>query len=367
MNAGLGDAADIIGILTSVIFVAALLIWLERRLLALWQDRLGPNRVGPFGLMQVVADMIKLFFKEDWIPPFADKAVFVLAPTIVFITMLSAFAVIPFAPGVGIIDFNFGLLYFLALSSLSVYSIVLAGYASNNKYSLLGALRAAAQTISYEVFMGLSLMGVVMLSGTFNLREIVEAQRDGWFIFPQFGGFIIFLIALVAESRRAPLDLPEAEQELVGGFHTEYSGMKFGMFFVGEYLGITLGSAMMTTLFFGGWLGPWLPPLLWFCLKTAVGIVFFILLRGSLLRPRYDQLMAFGWKVLLPAALLNVLVTGGLILHSRSIPLKLDSELNLTVLSESAAKHMPAQERLNSKLSPLYASVNGTLRPVGRS
>jgi len=255
-----------------------------------------------------------MFFKEDWIPPFADKPVFVLAPTIVFITMLTGFAVIPFAPGVGIIDFNFGLLYFLALSSLSVYSIVLAGYASGNKYSLLGGLRAAAQTVSYEVFMGISVMGVVMLAGTFNLREIVEAQRGGWFIIPQFFGFVIFLIAVLAESRRTPLDLPEAEQELVGGFHTEYSGMKFGMFFVGEYLAITLSSAMMVTLFFGGWLGPWLPPLLWFCLKTAVGIVLFILLRGSLPRPRYDQLMAFGWKVLLPAALLNLLVTGGFVL-----------------------------------------------------
>ena len=314
MNTGLGDAADIIGILVSVIVVAAMLIWVERRLLAVWQDRLGPNRVGPFGLMQVLADMIKMFFKEDWIPPFSDKLVFVLAPTIVFITMLTGFAVIPFAPGVGIIDFNFGLLYFLALSSLSVYSVVLAGYASNNKYSLLGGLRAAAQTVSYEVFMGISIMGVVMLSGTFNLREIVEAQQDGWFIIPQFFGFIIFLIAIVAESRRAPLDLPEAEQELVGGFHTEYSGMKFGMFFVGEYLGITLSSAMLVTLFFGGWLGRWLPPLVWFCLKTAVGIMFFILLRGALARPRYDQLMSLGWKVLLPAGLLNLLFTGAIVL-----------------------------------------------------
>jgi len=262
----------------------------------------------------VVADMIKMFFKEDWIPPFSDKLVFVLAPTIVFITMLAGFAVIPFAPNVGIIDFNFGLLYFLALSSLSVYSVVLAGYASNNKYSLLGGLRAAAQTVSYEVFMGISIMGVVMLSGTFNLREIVEAQRDGWFIVPQFFGFIIFLVAVIAESRRAPLDLPEAEQELVGGFHTEYSGMKFGMFFVGEYLAITLSSAVIVTLFFGGWLGPWLPPLVWFCLKTTVGILFFILLRGALPRPRYDQLMAFGWKVLLPAGLLNLLVTGAVVL-----------------------------------------------------
>jgi NADH-quinone oxidoreductase subunit H len=316
MNTGLGGATDIIGILLSTIFVAAILIWVERRLLAVWQDRLGPNRVGPLGLLQVAADMIKMFFKEDWIPPFADKLVFVLAPTIVFITMLTGFAVIPFAPGVGIIDFNFGLLYFLALTSLSVYSVVLAGYASNNKYSMLGGLRAAAQTVSYEVFMGISIMGVVMLSGTFNLREIVEAQRDGWFILPQFAGFIVFLVAAVAESRRAPFDLPEAEQELIAGFHTEYSGMKFGMFFVGEYLGITLTSAMIVTLFFGGWLGPWLPPLVWFCLKTAVGILLFILVRGSLPRPRYDQLMSFGWKVMLPVALLNLLVTGAVALSS---------------------------------------------------
>ncbi|WP_027157633.1 NADH-quinone oxidoreductase subunit NuoH [Methylobacter luteus] len=315
MNTGLGGAMDIIGILLSTILVAAMLIWVERRLLAVWQDRLGPNRVGPLGLFQVAADMIKMFFKEDWIPPFADKLVFVLAPTIVFITMLTGFAVIPFAPGVGIIDFNFGLLYFLALTSLSVYSVVLAGYASNNKYSMLGGLRAAAQTVSYEVFMGISIMGVVMLSGTFNLRGIVEAQRDGWFILPQFAGFVVFLVASVAESRRAPFDLPEAEQELIAGFHTEYSGMKFGMFFVGEYLGITLTSAMIVTLFFGGWLGPWLPPLVWFCLKTTVGILFFILLRGSLPRPRYDQLMSFGWKAMLPVALLNLLITGAVALY----------------------------------------------------
>jgi NADH-quinone oxidoreductase subunit H len=316
---GVGGIVNIIGILISVIVVAALLIWVERRLLALWQDRLGPNRLGPLGLLQVVADMIKMFFKEDWIPPFADKPVFVLAPMIVFISMLTGFAVIPFAPGVGSIDFNFGLLYFLALTSLSVYSVVLAGYASNNKYSLLGCLRAAAQTVSYEVFMGISIMGVVMLSGSFNLREIVEAQRDGWFIVPQLFGFLVFMVALVAESRRAPLDLPEAEQELVAGFHTEYSGMKFGMFFVGEYVGITLSSAMIVTLFFGGWLGPWLPPLFWFCLKTALGIMFFILIRSALPRPRYDQLMTFGWKVLLPVSLLNLLITAAVALSLHNV------------------------------------------------
>lgn len=308
----IGSPLNIVGILLSVITVSALLIWVERRLIAIWQDRLGPNRVGPLGLLQVAADMIKIFFKEDWIPPFADKPVFLLAPAVIMMTMLLGFVIVPFAPGVGIIDFNFGLLYFFALSSLSVYSAVLAGYASNNKYALLGSLRAAAQSISYEVFMGLSAMGVVMLSGTFNLREIVEAQKDGWFFLPQFAGFLAFTVAAVAESHRGPFDLPEAEHEIVAGFHTEYSGMKFGMFFVGEYLGVTLNSAMIVTLFFGGWLGPaFLPPLLWFMLKTSVGIVFFILIRAALPRPRYDQLMTFGWKVMLPLTLLNIIVTGG--------------------------------------------------------
>jgi NADH-quinone oxidoreductase subunit H len=306
---------DVAGILLMLITVAALLIWVERRLLAIWQDRLGPNRLGPLGLLQVVADMIKILSKEDWVPPFADQPVFVLAPTVVMVTALTAFAVVPVAPGIGIIDLNFGLLYFLALASLSVYSLILAGYASNSKYALYGSLRAAAQTLSYEVFMGLSLMGVVMLAGTFDLRAIVEAQREQWFVVPQLLGFLLFLVASVAESHRGPFDLPEAENELVAGFHLEYSGMKFGMFFVGEYIGITLASAMIVTLFFGGWLGPgWLPPVIWFMLKTLAFILLFILLRGSLPRPRYDQLMAFGWKALLPLSLLNILVTGGVML-----------------------------------------------------
>ncbi|MEO1878695.1 MAG: NADH-quinone oxidoreductase subunit NuoH [Methylococcales bacterium] len=315
----IGTWIDIIGILSSVMLVAALLIWVERRMIGIWQDRLGPNRLGPLGLMQVAADMIKIFFKEDWIPPFADKAVFVLAPMIIMVTILTAFAVVPFAPGIGIIDFNFGLLYFLALSSLSVYSVVLGGYASNNKYALLGAVRAAAQTISYEVFMALSLMGVVMLSGTFNLRDIVEAQRNGWFCLSQFLGLFLFIVAVVAESHRTPFDLPEAEHEIIAGFHIEYSGMKFGMFFIGEYLSVTLSSAMIVTLFFGGWLGPeFLPPLFWFCFKTSIWILFFVLLRASLPRPRYDQLMSFGWKFMLPLALINLLVTGGLVLWMES-------------------------------------------------
>jgi NADH-quinone oxidoreductase subunit H len=301
-------------VLTALLTVSAGLIWLERRLLAAWQDRYGPNRVGPFGLLQVAADMIKIFFKEDWIPPFADRAVFVIAPAVIIVTALLAFAVIPFAPGVAVANLDIGLLFFLAMSSMGVYSIVLAGWASNNKYSLLGGLRAAAQMLSYEVFMGLSLMGVVLLTGSFNLGIIVDAQRRIWFCIPQFLGFIIFLIAGIAETRRLPFDLPEAESELVAGFHSEYSGMKFGMFFVGEYIGITLISALIVTLFFGGWLGPVLPPIVWFALKTFVFLCFFILLRAGLPRPRFDQLMACGWKLMLPLALLNLVVTGGIVL-----------------------------------------------------
>jgi len=301
-------------ILFVVLTIGGLLIWLERRLLALWQDRYGPNRVGPFGLLQVLADMIKVFTKEDWIPPFADKAVFIIAPAVIVVVVLMSFTIIPFAPGIEVVDLNIGLLFFLAMSSLGVYSVALAGWASSSKYSLLGGLRASAQMLSYEVFMGLSLMGVVMIAGSFNLREIVEAQRHVWFVAWQPIGFVVFFIAGVAETHRLPFDLPEAESELVAGYHSEYSGMKFGMFFVGEYLGITLISALTTALFFGGWLGPLLPPLVWFLIKTFAFISFFILLRASLPRPRYDQLMSFGWKVMLPLALLNLIVTGAVVL-----------------------------------------------------
>jgi NADH-quinone oxidoreductase subunit H len=304
----------IAGVLVTLLTLSALLIWLERRLLGFWQERYGPNRVGPFGLLQVVADMIKIFMKEDWVPPFADKAVFVIAPAVIIVTILMSFAVVPFTPSIVVADLNVGLLFFLAMSSLSAYSVVLAGWASNNKYSLLGGLRASAQMLSYEVFMGLSLMGVVMLAGSFSLRDIVEAQHRVWFCIPQILGFIIFLIAGLAETKRIPFDIPEAEAELVAGFHTEYSGMKFGMFFVGEYLGVILISAMITVLFFGGWQGPWLPPAVWFSIKTFLFICLFILLRAALPRLRFDQLMAFGWKVMLPLALVNLTVTGALVL-----------------------------------------------------
>ena len=314
MNETASKLLIIAGVLVTLLTLSALLIWLERRLLGFWQERYGPNRVGPFGLLQVVADMIKIFMKEDWVPPFADKAVFVIAPAVIIVTILMSFAVVPFTPSIVVADLNVGLLFFLAMSSLSAYSVVLAGWASNNKYSLLGGLRASAQMLSYEVFMGLSLMGVVMLAGSFSLLDIVEAQRGVWFCIPQILGFIIFLIAGLAETKRVPFDIPEAEAELVAGFHTEYSGMKFGMFFVGEYLGVILISAMITVLFFGGWQGPWLPPAVWFWIKTFLFICLFILLRAALPRLRFDQLMAFGWKVMLPLALVNLTVTGALVL-----------------------------------------------------
>ncbi|MBX6380633.1 NADH dehydrogenase subunit H [Thermoflavifilum aggregans] len=303
-------------ILLVLLTIAAGLIYVERRMLAVWQDRYGPNRTGPFGLLQVLADMVKIFFKEDWIPPFADKKVFVIAPTIVMMAVLMSFAVIPFTPGIGVVDLNIGVLFFLAMSSMGAYSVVLAGWASNNKYSLLGGIRGSAQMISYEVFMGLSLMGVVILAGSFNLRDIVEAQRRIWFFIPQIVGFVIFFLAGLAETHRLPFDIPEAESELIAGYHSEYSGMKFGMFFVGEYLGITLISALVTTLYFGGWLGPhFLPPVVWFLIKMFAFILLFILIRATLPRPRYDQLMSLGWKVLLPLALLNLLVTGAVVLY----------------------------------------------------
>ena len=295
-----------------------MLIWVERRLLGFWQERLGPNRVGPFGLLQVVADMVKIFTKEDWVPRFADRLSFVIAPAIIMTVVLLSFAVIPFAPNIGVVNSNIGVLFILAMASLGAYSVMLGGLSSDNKYALLGSLRAAAQMVSYEVFMGISLLGVVALSGSFNLREIVEDQADTWYVVPQFIGFVIFLIAGVAESHRLPFDIPEAEQEICAGYHTEYSGMKFGMFFVAEYIGLVLISSLITVLFFGGWLGPsFLPPIFWFALKASLFIAFFILLRAAIPRPRYDQLMSYGWLFLLPVSLINLLVTGFIILSNQ--------------------------------------------------
>jgi NADH-quinone oxidoreductase subunit H len=301
-------------VLFVLVSFAAGLVWLERRLLGFFQDRYGPNRVGPFGLLQVLADMLKVLSKEDWVPPFADRSVFIFAPAIVMITALLSFAVVPFAPSVYIVDLDIGALFFLAMAALSVYSVALGGWSSASKYSLIGGLRSLAQMLSYEVFMGISFMGVVVLAGSFDLKQIVEAQAGLWYVVPQFAGFILFFLAGIAQTHRLPFDLPEAESELVAGFHSEYSGMKFGMFFVGEYVGITLISAFVVVFFFGGWLGPWFPPLLWFFLKTMFFICLFILLRATLPRLRYDQLMGLAWKALLPLSLLNLLATGAVIL-----------------------------------------------------
>lgn len=299
----------IISMVLILLPAAAMLVWWERRLLGFFQARYGPNRVGPFGILQSLADLIKILFKHDWVPPFADRPVFILAPLIGALAVLMSFAVIPMSPSIMIADSNIGLLFFLAMASMAVYSVILAGWASNNKYAVLGGMRAAAQTVSYEVFMGVSLLGVVILSGSFRLSDIVMAQQDMWYIIPQFIGFVIFLIAGIAESHRLPFDLPEAETELTAGFHTEYSGIKFALFFLGEYLGVMLISMMTTTLFLGGWLGPWFPPIIWFLLKTLLLICFFVLLRAALPRPRFDQLLEFGWKWMLPLALINLLAT----------------------------------------------------------
>ena len=308
------DIVHIVVMLLVPLIIAGGLVWGERKLLAVWQDRHGPNRVGPLGLLQVIADTVKLLFKEDWIPPFADKPVFVLSPAIIVSSVLVSFTVIPLAPGFVVQDLNIGLLFFLAMSSLGVYSVALAGWSSRSKYPLLGGLRAAAQMLGYEVFMGLSVVGVVMMAGTFDLGGIVEAQRGLWYIGPQFVGFAGFLVAGLAETRRIPFDLPEAESELVAGYHSEYSAMKFGLFFIGEYLGITLISALITVLFLGGWMGPVLPPAVWVLIKTLFFVAFFILVRGSLPRVRYDQLMALGWKVMLPLGLANLMATAAIIL-----------------------------------------------------
>ena len=307
-------------ILLAVVVAGALLSFVERRLLGWWQDRYGPNRVGPFGMFQIAADMLKMFFKEDWTPPFADKVIFTLAPVVAMSALLIAFAIIPITPTWGVADLNIGLLFFFAMAGLSVYAVLFAGWSSNNKFALLGSLRASAQTVSYEVFMGLALMGIVVQVGSFNMRDIVEYQAQNlWFIIPQFFGFCTFSLAAVATTHRHPFDLPEAEQELAAGYHTEYSGMKFGMFFVAEYVGVVVVSGLLSTLYFGGWHGPGAEShpflgFIYFFIKTFIFIMLFILLRGALPRPRYDQVMAGGWKFCLPLSLINMLVTGAAVL-----------------------------------------------------
>jgi NADH-quinone oxidoreductase subunit H len=301
-------------ILNGMLGVVSYLIYAERKIAGHMQARTGPNRVGPFGLLQPIADVLKLFFKEEFVPEGANKVIFHIAPALAVIPALVTFSVVPFGPteAFRVSDINVGLLLFLALSSLGVYSITLGGWSSNNKYALLGGLRSAAQMISYELAMGLSTIGVLLMAGSLSLVDIVNAQARVPFVVYQPIAFAIFMITAFAETNRAPFDLPEAEAELVAGFHTEYSSMKFGLFFLGEFANVLSICCIATTLFLGGWNGPWLPDslkFLWFFAKLSLLVFFFIWVRWTYPRLRYDQLMNFGWKVLLPLSLANILVT----------------------------------------------------------
>ena len=324
------DAIDILLMLVKLVLifaiimgVAAYLGLVERRLLGWIQDRKGPNRVGYQGILQPIADFIKLLTKEDFVPAAADRWLFYFAPVIAAIPALMTFAVVPFGAPLTIMgrpfplqmaDVNVGILVFMALSSIAVYGVAIGGWASNSKYALLGSLRGLAQLISYELSMGLSLVPVVMLARSLRLSDIVNAQASVPFICYQPLAFVIFLISIIAECKRVPFDLPEAEGELVAGFHAEYSGMRFALFFLGEYINIFLLGGLATTFFLGGWHGPLLPPVVWFFLKTLAFVFFFIWVRGTMPRLRYDQLMSFGWKVLTPLSLLNILITGWLLM-----------------------------------------------------
>jgi NADH-quinone oxidoreductase subunit H len=315
---------EAIVIVNLVMAAFAYTTWLERKLLGRLQNRYGPNRAGPFGLLQPIADLIKLVRKESFFPSAAIEIPYIAAPGLAVFTALAAFAVIPFGSGWtiagyqvnGVVaDVNIGLILLFALGSIGVYGAIVGGWASESKYSLLGSMRTCAQLVSYEVSLALSVLGVVMMGQSLNLSEIVDKQGDTiWFIVPQFVGFLVFFIGLIAETARPPFDLPEADTELVAGYHTEYSGMRWGLFQTAEYINMITLSALAVTLFFGGWHGPWAPlgPL-WFFIKLFLFVALAIWIRASVPRLRYDQLMRFGWKVLLPVATLNALVTALLV------------------------------------------------------
>lgn len=303
-------------LLAVVLLHVAYTTYFERKIIGHMQVRLGPMTVGWHGLLQPIADGIKSFFKEDVVPEQADKPLFLGAPVICLVTMLASLAVLPFAKGWALADINIGLLFIFAMSSLASYGVILAGWASNSKYTFLGGLRSMAQVISYEVPMGMSLIGVMMLSSSLNLTEIVEAQGTSFYsmyLFPQIIGFFVFFVSMLAETNRVPFDLPEAETELVSGYITEYSGMRYAMFFMAEYIGMMVMASIGTICFLGGWNGPFTIPFFppfWFILKVYGFLFLFIWIRATLPRYRYDQLMSLGWKLLIPLALLNIVLTG---------------------------------------------------------
>ena len=312
------SAAKVACVLGFILVGVMLTVWAERKLIGHFQDRIGPERVGPFGILQSFADMLKLLLKEDVIPSQADKIVYFIAPALSVITGLVALSVIPFGDSVTlfgrtiplrIADVSVALLFILGTTSLGVYGIVLGGWASNSKYPLLGGLRSSAQMISYELAQGISLVGVILMTGSLSLVEIVRQQEHLWFVVPQFFAFAIYVISGIAETNRAPFDLPEAETELVAGFHTEYSSMKWAFYFLAEYTNMFVVSAVAISVFLGGGHGPFLPPFVWFLIKLGAFLFFYIWLRATFPRLRYDQLMGFGWKVLLPASLLNLAIT----------------------------------------------------------
>jgi NADH-quinone oxidoreductase subunit H len=302
-------SALLLMLLTIISGLVLFLVYLERRVLGRMQARIGPNVLGPWGLLQTTADAFKLLLKEDITPKEADRLVFVLAPMVVFFGTAMAFAVIPYGRGLILADLSVGVLFFVAMGALGTMGFMMAGWGSHNKYALLGGMRAVAQLVSYEIPLALSLLGVVMLSGSMATSRIVEAQRGIWFVFLQPIGFLIFLTAGAAEINRTPFDLPEGESELIAGYHTEYSGMRWALFFLAEYAGIFSISALATTLFLGGWHGPLLPPLLWFLIKTFALVFVIIWVRASWLRLRIDQLMNFAWKFLLPLAVVNMFIS----------------------------------------------------------
>ena len=324
----IASSIKVIVVIVAVLTGCAYATYMERKVVAYMQHRIGPSYAGPYGLLQPLADAIKMAFKEDVVPDRVERITYALAPIVAFVPSLLSFAVVPFSADftlvgkqvTGVIsDLNIGVLFIFAVTSLGVYGIILAGWSSGSKYSLMGGIRSSAQMISYEISYGLSIVGVILIANTLSMRELVDQQNTiwHWFIWKQPLGFFLYLTCAIAETNRLPFDLPEAESELVGGYHTEYSSFRFGMFFIGEYANMIAVSCVGTTLFFGGWQGPFLPAglsVVWFLIKVFLFMFFYIWLRATFPRFRYDQLMDFGWKVLFPLSVVNLLVTGLIVL-----------------------------------------------------